>query len=477
MNALSLKKNSLFLITSNVISILISGISILVFPKILSVEDFGYWQIYILITMYLSYASFGISDGIYIRYSNLNDYEDNKRYIGFHYWLMLFVDSFIGISLILLLHYLNSNKETMLFYAVFSCLLVVPKSIILYFRQSMGDNVFTSKLLIIEKIIFLSGITLIYYFELDFSIQSLIYADLFSKVVSMISTIIIFPDYFKIKIEKPISFFIKEFFSNFRIGVIILFVNFSTMIILGILRLGIESNWSIEIFATISLILNFSNFLIIFINSLSLLTFPILTRNKKNLMKLKKYYLDFNRVLFILLLTTLYLSVFVSIIINLYLTEYSFGTKYSIIFFAIIIFEGKNIILSMNYLKVLRKEKILLCINVILIILTCIFYVIFIKILSNLFLTVLSMLILIVIKSLITEVYLLKLLSLKEHLNLLTQIFIVFSIVFIEYYYENYLITTTLISTFLVLYTILNRKVFLKIVKKYMNRGELDKKN
>ena len=44
-----------------------SVVSILVLPKLLSLESFGYYQLFIFFANYVELLHFGLSDGIYLR--------------------------------------------------------------------------------------------------------------------------------------------------------------------------------------------------------------------------------------------------------------------------------------------------------------------------------------------------------------------------------------------------------------------------
>ena len=60
-------KNISYTFTSNVLSLLISTIIILVIPKFIGVEQYGYYQLYIFYTGYVGVLAFGWYEGIYLR--------------------------------------------------------------------------------------------------------------------------------------------------------------------------------------------------------------------------------------------------------------------------------------------------------------------------------------------------------------------------------------------------------------------------
>ena len=61
-----LKKIS-YLSVSQILSLLVSVSLVIILPKFISVEDYGYWQLFILYSGYVGLFHFGYSDGLYIK--------------------------------------------------------------------------------------------------------------------------------------------------------------------------------------------------------------------------------------------------------------------------------------------------------------------------------------------------------------------------------------------------------------------------
>lgn len=59
--AKSVMKNLSYTLTSNLVSLAISSLVVLVVPKLIGVEEYGYWQLYMFFT---SYVGFYILDGM-----------------------------------------------------------------------------------------------------------------------------------------------------------------------------------------------------------------------------------------------------------------------------------------------------------------------------------------------------------------------------------------------------------------------------
>ena len=82
--------NFSYVVLSNLLTVIVSSLVVLILPKIMGVEEYGYWQLYI---FYLSYAGFvhlGWVDGIYLRYGGL-EYADLDKENFFSQFLMLLI--------------------------------------------------------------------------------------------------------------------------------------------------------------------------------------------------------------------------------------------------------------------------------------------------------------------------------------------------------------------------------------------------
>lgn len=71
---------------------------------------------------------------------------------------------------------------------------------------------------------------------------------------------------------------VSEMWINLSIGSKLVLANVASMLITGIVRLAIENYWSIEVFGKISLAMSISSMLMVFVNAVSVVVFPMLKR-------------------------------------------------------------------------------------------------------------------------------------------------------------------------------------------------------
>lgn len=68
---------------SNFITLITSSLVIIVIPKLIGVQEYGYWQLYMFYTSYVGFLHFGWNDGIYLRYGG-KEYKDLDKHRFFH---------------------------------------------------------------------------------------------------------------------------------------------------------------------------------------------------------------------------------------------------------------------------------------------------------------------------------------------------------------------------------------------------------
>lgn len=60
-------KNILYAFLAQGIALFLSVLMSLIVPKILGVEQYSYWQLFIFYTGYVGFFHFGLNDGVYLR--------------------------------------------------------------------------------------------------------------------------------------------------------------------------------------------------------------------------------------------------------------------------------------------------------------------------------------------------------------------------------------------------------------------------
>lgn len=431
--SLNFIKNFSYLIISNLISMTISTIVVLVFPKVLGVNEYGYWQLYLFYSSYVGLFHFGWNDGIYLRYGGYK-YEKLNKNVFYSQFIMLnaFQITLLFIIFGLVELFVTDTNRMFVLYMTALCMVVMNiRYMLLFILQATYRIKEQSIVTIIESIIYLLLIVFFIIFKIN-KLEYFIYADIIGKYLSLLIAIFYCKDFVLNKIT-TFKLNIKETFENISVGSKLMFSNIANKLVLGVVRFGIERSWSVVIFGKISLILSISNFLMTFINAIGLVMFPLLRRSNKE--NLPKVYIMIRDLLMILLLGALIIYYPLKEILVIWLPQYTDSFIYMTLLFPIIVFEGKTSLLINTFLKTLRKEKILLNLNIVSLIISTLLTIITTIIIKDLNLTVLSILIVLAIRSILGEIYLsnvLKISVIKDifYEFIITIIFIVLSYLF-----------------------------------------------
>lgn len=417
----NLFKNISYSFTANITSMLISVLMIIFMPKLLEVQDYSIWQLYVFYSSYLGFFHFGWLDGIYLRYGGYEFEElDKLKFSSQLYSLFLFEAI---ITVILLCHvYLELvdflQKEILFFVS----LLLIP--VILYTFSSFILQITNriqeyAKLILFERLTFVCFVAL--YLVCGFrSYIGLFYIDLFGKILAMFFGVYLIKGILIFNFAKFIDV-ATEIYENISVGSKLLFANIASLLILGIIRFGISQYWDVVTFGKISLALSIANFLMVFINAVSVVLFPALKRIADN--ELKIVYQKIDMVLTIILLGLLVIYYPLKYILNWWLPQYADSLMYVSILFPICFFESKVVLLINTYLKALRQEALLLKVNLITVALSALLTYFCVVYLHNLQFTVFSILVLFLFKYSISKYFLMKKLQISDGFNELILIF------------------------------------------------------
>lgn len=423
----NLFKNISYSFVANITSMLISVLMIIFMPKILEVQDYSIWQLYVFYSSYLGFFHFGWLDGIYLRYGGYEfEQLDKLKFSNQLYSLFLFE----AIVTVILLNYVYFKLADLLQkeILIFVSLLLLP--VILYTFSSFILQITNrikeyAKLILFERLIFVCFVVL--YLVCGFkSYIGLFYIDLLGKILAMIFGIYLIKGILIFNFAK-FTDVVTEIYENISVGCKLLFANIASLLILGIIRFGISQYWDVITFGKISLALSIANFLMVFINAVSVVLFPALKRVADN--ELKIVYQKIDIVLTLILLGALALYYPLRYILNWWLPQYADSLMYVSILFPICFFESKVVLLINTYLKALRLEVLLLKVNLITVGLSALLTYFCVVYLHNLQFTVFSILLLFLFKYCISKYFLIKKLEISDCFN---ELVLILAFVFIN---------------------------------------------
>lgn len=358
-------KKVAYAIGANVINLLVSMLTTLIVPKFLGdeVAQYGYLQIYLFYTCYIGFFHFGWCDGIFLRDGGKNYGELDKPLYSGQFWLLSVVQGIIA-TIIAIFGVLLANDSNYTFISIaiaINVLIFIPRNMLSYYLQTTNRIKEYASITTIGRTIYgISIVIIVLFFSKDY--KYFVYGDLFAKFIALLVSIWWCRDIVTSK-PAPIWKTILEAKINISVGIKLLFANIASMLITGIVRWGIQTQWNVETYGKISFTLNVSNLLLTFISAVALVLYPTLRRSDEE--NLKGIYPTLRDVLMIPLLGCLVIYYPMELILSSWLPQYAESMRYMAILFPMCIFAAKMTMLIQTYMNVFRLEKKMLKVNLI----------------------------------------------------------------------------------------------------------------
>lgn len=427
LKAINFMKNITYTISSNLISLFISTLVVLIIPRMLGVEEYGYWQLYIFYSSYVGFLHFGWNDGIYLRYGG-EEYKNLNNKLFYSQFIELLITQILIGIIILIASYLlvvDSNRKFILQMIAIATVLVNTRFMLFYILQATNRIKEFARLVMLDRIIYILLITIFLMMGIrDFRLMIL--ADLIGKFIALFFATILCKE---IVFNRISTFYLTfyEIYENVNVGIKLMIANIASTLIIGIVKFGIERAYDVATFGKVSLTLSISNMMMIFINAVGIIIFPILRRTNPE--RLASIYSTMRDLLMGLLLGILIVYYPLKTMMTAWLPDYGQSLLYMALVFPMFIYEGKMALLINTYLKTLREEKVLLKINIISMFISIIMTYISLKVFSSLEFAIVNIVILLAFRSFLSEIYLAKKLNIKVKKDLLLETLL--SLVFI----------------------------------------------
>lgn len=459
---ISFIKNFSYTLSSNLISLVISTLVTLIVPRLIGVEEYGYWQLYLFYSSYVGFLHFGWIDGIYLRYGG-EDYDKLDKKLFFSQFVMLLLSQLIiGLAIWIYSSIFISDIDKSFIFKMVALVLVLTniRTLLLYILQATNRIIEYAKVTTIDRIIYIILIIILLIVGVR-EYKLMIIADLIGKLISLIYAMYFCKD---IVFQKLSSFYFtwKETITNVSVGIKLMFANIASMLIIGIVRFAIERVWDVATFGKVSLTLSVSNMTMVFINAVGIIMYPILRRTSNE--KLPTIYATMRDFLMVVILGALAIYYPIKTVLSLWLPQYADSLLYMALVFPIVIYEGKMSLLINTYLKTLRKEDMLLKFNIISMILSLVLTLIAAGGLQNLELTIVNIVIVLAFRSVISEIYLSKELKIDVKKDIILELAMT-AIFIISGWYVNSWLTVVIYAIAYLIYLLIKRKDLTQTVK------------
>lgn len=401
-------KNISLSLFAQVISLLVSFVLGLVVPRYIDEYQYAYWHTFLLYVNYVGIFHFGLLDGLVLRYSQYDYDELDKRKIRSEFVALLCINTVACFALIVYGIKSGGFSQTIAILVSFG---VLTKNIFTYNSYLFQVTNRISKyafVVIAQRLAY--GVTVI--FLIAFHQQNFVWfciADLLGDCVGIGLSLFSNRELHFGKIL-PLKDIMEETWLNVSSGILLMIANWSSMLIIGSAKMIVELKWGALLFGKTSFAFSLANLILIFVTAISIVLFPSLKRMKQE--ALIPFYKNLRDMLVPLLFWSLILYYPECWFLEKWLPKYKSSLIYLGILSPLIVYTSIVSLLTNNYLKAYRKEKVLLIINILSVIFAIVLYGISAYWFVSFSLTLLSVVLVVMLRSMISEIAVSKLIKL-----------------------------------------------------------------
>lgn len=406
----TLKRNFTFAFGAQGLQFFQSMIWSLLIPKLMGVEQFGYWQLFIFYTQYGGFLSFGLIDGTFLNIGGKEYKNLNYSFLGFQLRAFIFWQIVI-LAPIVIYSFFNLCQERVFIIAMSSLYIIIYNIMgyLMYVLQAVNNikcmtfgRMLTSAFFIFSILVLLflrtsyfqpyvicyflcNGVCLIYYMAKM--------KDIVRNVIPTNSE----HDDFNLMLR------------NMKVGFVLLISNICGMLVLGFGRFMVDEVWGIKAFSVVSFAFMFINFFMTFIQQGSLVLFPELRRWEYD--KIRSFYIKMRKIISVLFPVVLLAYAPICYFVEFWLPQYIESVKYLLYLLPLCIFDTKMNLLCNTLFKVYNRVNSLLICNILALLSSVFGILISLFIIKSMVAVVIAMLLAIVIRSIFAEVLLSKIID------------------------------------------------------------------
>ena len=455
---IDLIKGFSYVFLSNMLSMAVTATLVMVIPKLVNTETYGYYQLYLFYINYVGLLQFGWCDGIYLRlggkyYKDLDKplYSTQFRLLGLMeiiIYLCIFLGSLIFVK--------DVNKHFIIGATCIAAVGMCLRWFITFILQPTARIKEYAVVTLSEKIILLILTMLL--MAIGYRDYKLILAaDVSAKFISLGIGIWYCKD---LVFSKTISLktAICEIKENISAGIKLMLVSINTTLITGIVRFGIERRWDISTFGKVSLALSISNMAVTAINAIGVVIYPLLRRTNQD--KLPEIYKIMRIMLMGLVFGALIFYYPAQKILTLWLPQYAESLRYAAILLPVCVYESKVSILINTYFNTLRLESLQMKCNLTALALSVVLTGVSIYVFDSVTVAILSILIVLVFRCVLCETVLSTKLPIKIFKDIILELVMTFAFIICNWYFG--FIGMLIYAVCYVIYLIIKRKDILE---------------
>lgn len=346
---------------AQLIAMVISIATNLILPRFIGVESYSYWQLFIFYSQYIPCLHLGLNDGVYLRYGGTPYQQLDKRRIKTQLLLGLCYQSIFCVMLCVASTMLVTDvRRTWSVYLV--CLYFVCYTVqyyLGYIYQAANEITWHSVGIILGRVFFMAAI-LANVILGQRTCWPYIIGYILSQAIASAYTIHKGMDILQAPLA-PLRDGARELWESIRAGSKLMLANTASQFVLGSGRQIVDMYWGLTAFGKVSFSITLTNFILSFIQQVGLVLFPTLRQLEPNARK--RIYEKCRTGMFFLLPLVLIGYFPVKAMLGIWLPDYRDSLRYLALMLPVCLYDTRMQMLCSTYLKVLRKERLLLAIN------------------------------------------------------------------------------------------------------------------
>lgn len=409
MNKRAILQNMSVAFLAQGVSMCLSILQTLLVPKVLGVEQYGYWQLYIFYISYVGFFHLGLSSGVYLTTGGQTRDEMDKPAIKSQMVFGATYQTCMAIVIVVLSQFMDVGPERT-FVIVMTAVYLVLQNLATFMMnelQCMNETKKSSYSTIVERLAFL--VPLLVFLVLRLRVfEPYVFAFTASTVVQLVYCGWHLRDFWRapfLGIRKAA----KLGWASIKIGFPMMMANIASMLILGIGRFFIDAAWGIETFGRLSLALSLVSFFLAFVSQASMVLFPSLRQASES--EVRSFYQAACDAMGLLFPGVYALYFPLAWILSLWLPDYASSFVYLILLLPICVFDSKMNITGVTFYNVLRKERVMLAVNAVAAGACLVLTLVSVYAIQSVFAVMASMALVIAVRSLFSEGYMNRLLG------------------------------------------------------------------
>lgn len=431
---------------SSLLSLTTSVLVALVLPKVLGVEEYGYFQLFLFFSSYAGALTLGWLDGMHLRYGG-SEYADLDASVLSSQLRLLIVTQLAvsaGIAGIAFVVPASPDHSFVLVaFAMASVLLNLRGLPIVLLQATYRAREF-ARLVVIERAAYVV-LLIIAVISGSRDYRVMVGCALVALLIGAGTALRSIGDVVRHPPTRLTTGW-REVWLNVVAGLPLLISNVAGMLMIGVMRLVIERRWGIAAFGGVSLLLSLAGLAVAVVNVVGLVIFPLFRRLSTD--RLRANYVALSTLLSATLLGLLVSYYPLRAVLELWLPTYASAWGYLVWILPVAVYESKQVLLLNTLLKVMRKERLLLAINVMMLGLAVVVAVITGLVLARIELVIGSITLLVFLRALASELQVGRLLGLRLAPAVVLETAVVMSFIILGSTIESWLIVPLFLAVY-----------------------------